>query len=163
MATCILFYLGGGETLEGNLQAEVVAKPKQSNSEQMRGQKSPCSRRCSVLNPTISLRLSALGATVDHGSKHKLEQGKIWIWTESTLPITGPETFLEISKNFLNMQIDWRKMCGEEKRKNHKVIPILLQYVFFLFSFSYCSFYIKFNLIFIFITFFSHFKHLIFK
>lgn len=41
MATCILFYLGGGETLEGDLQAEVVAKPKQSTSEQMRGQKSP--------------------------------------------------------------------------------------------------------------------------
>ena len=41
MATCILSYLGGEETLEGDLQAEVGAKPKQSTSEQMRGEKSP--------------------------------------------------------------------------------------------------------------------------
>ena len=34
-------YLGGEETLEGDLQAEVGAKPKQSTSEQMRGEKSP--------------------------------------------------------------------------------------------------------------------------
>lgn len=35
------YYLDGEETLEGDLQAEVDAKPKHSTSEQMRGEKSP--------------------------------------------------------------------------------------------------------------------------
>ena len=35
------YYLCGEETLEGDLQAEVGTKPKQSTSEQIRGEKSP--------------------------------------------------------------------------------------------------------------------------
>ena len=66
------------------------------------------------LNPTISLRLWALGAIVDFGSKNKLQLGHICVGADSTVPRAGPETFWEILEDFLSRHFDWSKMCGED-------------------------------------------------
>jgi len=41
------------------------------------------------------LRLCIWGAILDLENKYKQEQRTIWYWTDSTLPTTGPEKFLD--------------------------------------------------------------------
>ena len=64
-------------------------------------------------NPTINLRLCILGYTIDFESKYKQKQGKIWVWTETTWPTTGSETFLDILEDLLSRQIDKNRKTEE--------------------------------------------------
>ena len=65
-------------------------------------------------------------------SKYKLEQGKIY--SEPTLPTTGPQMFLEILEGFLSRQIDWSRK--PEKSHGHSYH---YHSIYFLSPFLYCS------------------------
>ena len=51
---------------------------------------------------------------MDFGMKYNQKEGQICVRTDPTVPIAGPETFLEILEDFWCRQIAWSSLCGKE-------------------------------------------------
>ena len=108
--------LGREETLKRDLQVEVGPKPKQNTKGYMsKGKKGklPWKWQVQWFKFLQLARDCTSGTTVDFENKYKLEQGKIWFWTEPTLPTTDPETFLGILEDFLSRQINLNRKMEE--------------------------------------------------
>ena len=74
--------------------------------------------------PTISLRLCTLGVIIDFESKYSLEQGKIWVWADPTLP-QQIQRLSRYTEDFLS--ISW-------SRNNRRIIDIPLTTTLYIVS-----------------------------